>query len=92
METSTPSGSWLGDAIQAARHLTENSWSLPSPNKYSKNRALGTWVSNQRQDYLKSGILAQDRIDRLNAIGLCGTHLDGHSRALSTVQNSTTNV
>ena len=38
------------------------------PGKYKDNPALGSWCGTQRQRK-KKGKLAQDKIDRLNAIG-----------------------
>jgi Helicase associated domain len=39
------------------------------PQHYPENQRLATWLSNQRQ-FKRRGALSQDRIDRLEALGV----------------------
>ena len=47
------------------------------PLRYEKNKQLGSWVRNQRDDY-KKGELSEEKIQKLNNIGFSWNAIDDH--------------
>ncbi len=64
-----PSESYWEKIFDALKEYKEEYGNCNVPKRWPKNKQLATWVSNQRVSYRK-GILSEDRIRRLEDIGV----------------------